>query len=142
MVVAMESLAFGTLPAKFCAQGCVKCSPASLSLRSSAAFSSSRRSECSSSSTSSSFATSRIRVCGSENRSDTDAHAIIEQPQRSTNGHATSNGSTTFSNGGALSREEGVDDEIWLTIRAEARWESEKEPVLASYFYSSVISHR
>lgn len=33
-------------------------------------------------------------------------------------------------------------DEIWLTIKAEARRESEMEPALASYFYSSVISHR
>jgi hypothetical protein len=33
-------------------------------------------------------------------------------------------------------------DELWLTIQGKARVESEKEPTLASHFYSLVISHR
>lgn len=160
---------------RFCPQGCVKCSPVSLSLRSSS-LSSSKRSECSSSSTSLLYgaqlnfvkkASSGInrrglltRVvfvdeCGSEN---TDAHVTKEDPNRLTNGHATSiqeprmnvtargmNGSpsTGFSPTSSKKASDSLDiDEIWETIRAEARLESEKEPVLASFFYSSVISHR
>lgn len=203
----MESLAFATLTVapssaraanprpKFCAQGCVKCSPVSLSLRSST-LSSSRRSECSSSSTSlseSQFygdqleaaekATGRInrgmlmrsvRVvfvdeCGSEKGRDTDAQNLTkEEPKRSINGHANghapaslqtpsledvsargfngsvpSNGVTSSAIANPATEPQPSDvDELWLTIKAEARLESEKEPALASYFYSSVISHR
>lgn len=196
------SLAFATLPSsssswtanpkpKFCAQGCVKCSPVSLSLRSSS-LSSSKRSECSSSSSTSwseslwygdhqlkaiQKATNRINnrpvrmrsvrvvFVGSENGRDTDAHVTNEEPKRLTNGHA--NGHAAGSSIPGATREDVVArgfnpngvtttssvvektateqqhvDEIWLTIKAEARLESEKEPVLASFFYSSVISHR
>lgn len=185
----MDSLAFTTLAPsssswaatpsgpKFCPQGCVKCSPVSLSLRSSS-LSSSKRSECSSSSTSLLYGdqlklvrevTSRInrrglltRVvfldeCGSEN---SDAHVTKEEPKQVTTGLATSiqearedviarglNGSPsiggkTTSSKTANEHQHSDVDEIWQTIKLEARLESEKEPVLASYFYSSVISHR
>ena len=33
-------------------------------------------------------------------------------------------------------------DDIWLEIRREARHDSEEEPTLASYLYSTVLSHR
>jgi serine O-acetyltransferase len=36
----------------------------------------------------------------------------------------------------------GVDDQIWLKMREEARWDSIKEPALASYLYSTILSHR
>ena len=209
----MESLAFATSLAvtpsssrkvnprpKFCAQGCVKCSPVSLSLRSSS-LSSSKRSECSSSSTGQSESQfygdqlkaaekarfnrqvlmRSVRVvfvdeCGSENLRDTDALITnLEEPKRLNKGHAVSlqtprlegratplqtpnledvsalgfngspsNGATASSvvANPATEQQRSDIDEIWLTIKAEARRESEMEPALASYFYSSVISHR
>lgn len=36
----------------------------------------------------------------------------------------------------------GEDDQIWLKMREEARWDSIKEPALASYLYSTILSHR
>lgn len=33
-------------------------------------------------------------------------------------------------------------DELWLKMRAEARQDAEREPVLASYLYSSILAHR
>lgn len=33
-------------------------------------------------------------------------------------------------------------DELWLTIRAEARKDSEAEPALASFLYSTILAHR
>lgn len=33
-------------------------------------------------------------------------------------------------------------DELWLTIRAEARVDSEAEPALASFLYSTILAHR
>lgn len=107
----------------------------------------------------------RVVFVGSENGRDTDAHVTNEEPKRLTNGHA--NGHAAGSSIPGATREDVVArgfnpngvtttssvvektateqqhvDEIWLTIKAEARLESEKEPVLASFFYSSVISHR
>ncbi|CAI5503775.1 unnamed protein product [Closterium sp. Naga37s-1] len=35
-----------------------------------------------------------------------------------------------------------VQDELWYTIREEARQDSEAEPALASYLYSTVLAHR
>jgi serine O-acetyltransferase len=35
----------------------------------------------------------------------------------------------------------GEEDKLWVRIREEARWDSVKEPVLASYLYSSILSH-
>lgn len=201
----MESLAFTTLAAtsfssrisnsqpKFCPEGCVKCSPVSLSLWSSF-LSSLKRSECSSSSTSFresllygeqfkavekvctvrtnrriSMRSARVAFvdqCGSDNSRDSNAHMTNEQdPKRLTNGHATSiqapmedvsargmelngissNRVTTSSvvEKTIVTEKKNVDvDELWLEIKAEARLESEKEPALASYFYSSVISHK
>lgn len=51
------------------------------------------------------------------------------------------------SDGGATQllevEEEGVQtDELWLEIRREARAASEEEPILASFFYSTVLAHR
>ena len=36
----------------------------------------------------------------------------------------------------------GEDDQIWLKMREETRWDSIKEPALASYLYSTILSHR
>lgn len=191
-MTAMES-AFATLPSsswtanlnlKFCAQGCVKCSPVSLSLRSSSSLSSSKRSECSTSwygdqlklVTKPTHRTNRrpVRVVfvdqcrESENERDTNAHATKEEPKHNGNGHAPasvqeatenalprgfnesfSSGDTTAISSVASStrapefeHQHPDADEIWQIIKTEARLESEKEPALASYFYSSVISHR
>ncbi|XP_002974520.2 serine acetyltransferase 5 isoform X1 [Selaginella moellendorffii] len=51
-----------------------------------------------------------------------------------------SNGATMIatSNGGAA----GGVDEIWLTMREEARRDAEAEPALASYLYSTILAHR
>lgn len=93
--------------------------------------------------------------CGSEN-----SDALVTKEERTTTGLATSiqearddvvarglngspsNGSGTTSSKTASEQQHSNVDEIWETIKQEARLESEKEPVLASYFYSSVISHR
>ncbi|KAG6543846.1 hypothetical protein Mapa_014686 [Marchantia paleacea] len=34
------------------------------------------------------------------------------------------------------------EDEIWMAMRAEARSDSEQEPALASYLYSTILAHR
>lgn len=107
-----------------------------------------------------------VDQCGSDNSRDSNAHMTNEQdPKRLTNGHATSiqapmedvsargmelngissNRVTTSSvvEKTIVTEKKNVDvDELWLEIIAEARLESEKEPALASYFYSSVISHK
>lgn len=36
----------------------------------------------------------------------------------------------------------GSEDSLWLKMRREARWDSIKEPALASYLYSTILSHR
>lgn len=36
----------------------------------------------------------------------------------------------------------GEVDQLWLKMREEARWDSIKEPALASYLYSTILSHR
>lgn len=36
----------------------------------------------------------------------------------------------------------GEVDLLWLKMREEARWDSIKEPALASYLYSTILSHR
>jgi hypothetical protein len=148
--LAMESLAFTTSAAvapNFCAQGCVKCSPASLSLRSSS-LSSSSRSECSSSSQ---FHGSHLRPAQTptprptkqpliravfldeSEKANNSSEKQVHNPNQPINGHAPSPQNPP---------PPSDIDELWLTIRSEARVESEKEPALASHFYSSVISHR
>lgn len=47
----------------------------------------------------------------------------------------------TDSEGCSTSGNMAVDD-LWLTIRAEAREDAEAEPVLASFLYSTILSHR
>uniref|UniRef100_A0A7I4FUP5 serine O-acetyltransferase n=1 Tax=Physcomitrium patens TaxID=3218 RepID=A0A7I4FUP5_PHYPA len=36
----------------------------------------------------------------------------------------------------------GQEDLLWLRMIEEARWDSNKEPALASYLYSTILSHR
>lgn len=36
----------------------------------------------------------------------------------------------------------GESDQIWSQMREEARWDSVKEPALASYLYSTILSHK
>lgn len=193
----------------FCASGCLKCSPASLSLRS-VELSSSLRSECSFSSSNASHLSSwrgvnvknKYGFCeafvnlplkplkGVRGSNDgamgrkvlseaiRNSSERVSGPEMSVGeevfvetsrgvlmdgrGLSTGNGTTaslaeenikTSANETRKSladiqvsvengRVNGDVDELWLTIQEEVRAESVKEPVLASYFYSSVISHR
>ena len=51
------------------------------------------------------------------------------------------------SDGGAVElleveEEKVLTDELWLAIRREAKAASEEEPILASFFYSTILAHR
>lgn len=61
------------------------------------------------------------------------------------------NGSILKTQNGAISRRDRTseeipileeNDELWLEMRAEARKDAEREPVLASYLFSTVLAHR
>lgn len=162
VVVKATSLASGkTSNPRFCERGCVKCAPVSLALRSDSRSSSAspcQRSECSSSplSSNAAFATSlRLSAPKRTTRKGLTSTMAILMEERG----ATTNDSQLlesfrdviplleFQSAGSLSVVEDLPaleevDHLWLKMREEARWDSIKEPALASYLYSTILSHR
>ncbi|XP_043693203.1 serine acetyltransferase 1, chloroplastic-like [Telopea speciosissima] len=37
--------------------------------------------------------------------------------------------------------EEDDDDEVWVKVREEAQWDVEQEPILSSYYFSTILAH-
>ncbi len=203
MVEKMEAVVFSSflLPSeervkrRFCSAGCVKCSPVSLALRSDGS-SSCVRSECSSSTLSSSGGgnnallfsfgpfrgglnqvSRRVPPSRKQGLMMIVSPKVILTEERGSSDDRNAGGSKLFENlkddvpllhslqNGVKSglplpdlatveKEETVDlaskdefpalgeeDKLWVRIRQEARWDSVKEPVLASYLYSSILSH-
>lgn len=156
----------GTAKPRFCEGGCVKCSPVSLALRSDSGASSCQRSECSSSPLSSNAAfssslpltvsrksrrqglpsTMAILMEGRGSTKDSqllesfrDVIPLLEYQSALQSPSRTDNADVSVVED--LPAMEEV-DHLWLKMREEARWDSIKEPALASYLYSTILSHR
>lgn len=137
----------GIAKPRFCESGCVKCSPVSLALRSDG-LSSCLRSECSSSGnallTRNKRLNSPVAILMEERDqklldSFKDVIPLLEFQSALPSYPATEDV--------RLSVQEylptlGESDQIWSQMREEARWDSVKEPALASYLYSTILSHK
>ncbi|GJZ26850.1 serine acetyltransferase 5 [Tanacetum coccineum] len=55
--------------------------------------------------------------------------------------HPTTNGTVTTNSNGYTNNEPESTEWVWNEIKAEARRDAESEPALASYLYSTIISH-
>ncbi|XP_042477934.1 serine acetyltransferase 1, chloroplastic-like [Macadamia integrifolia] len=40
-----------------------------------------------------------------------------------------------------VSFDDDEDDEVWLKVREEAQWDVEQEPILSSYYFSTILAH-
>lgn len=144
---------------RFCERGCVKCSPVSLALRSDNGSSSCQRSECSPSPLSSnaafsSFSLPRKSKSRGKGLASAATVAILMEERGSSESSSQLLESfrdvipmleyqSTLSRPAVEQDLEQVDqDQLWMRMREEARWDSIKEPALASYLYSTILSHR
>lgn len=154
-----DVLVKATSKARFCESGCVKCAPVSLALRSDNGSSSCQRSECSPSPLSSnaafsSFTLPRKSKSRGKGLASAATVAILMEERGSSESSQLLESfrdvipmleyQSTLSQRPAVEQDlEQVDqDQLWMKMREEARWDSIKEPALASYLYSTILSHR